>query len=251
MILIRNSYQFMAQSSKWWLKNTPTSRPEKSVFAETRVWWGQTSPWTQQFLAPTCSGERRSIWDFRGQNITQIIWWCQNWSRLGILSIMIVEYCSWSRLYSETYAVVFGNLYSETNTVVLGNLYSETNAVVFGNLWQELMIHHVLGTKCLFPLTCMWVLCRSFVHTPAFDELGTRRLQWSWSVVRIQIRLTCEIFSLLYTQWQWNGQVVKYLNLNLDVGSHAQVQRRSQVCFVSYQNYACICQNRWQVCFVS
>ena len=174
-------------------------------------------------------------------------WWCQNWSRLGILSIMIVAYCSWSRLYSETDAVVFGNLYSETNTVVFGNLYSETNAVVFGNLWQELMIHHVLGTKCLFPLTCMWVLCRSFVHTPAFDELGTHRLHWSWSVVRIQIRLTCEIFSLLYcAQWQWNGQVVKRLNLNLNVGSHAQVHRRSQLCFVSYQDYACICQRELQ-----
>ena len=39
------------------------------------------------------------------------------------------------QLYSETYAVVFGNLYSETNTVVFGNLYSETNAVAFGNLF--------------------------------------------------------------------------------------------------------------------
>ena len=36
------------------------------------------------------------------------------------------------------------------------------------------MIHHVLGTECLFPLTCMWVLCRRFVHTPAFDELVPR-----------------------------------------------------------------------------
>ena len=74
------------------------------------------------------------------------------------------------------------------------------------------------------------------LSTPAFDELGTHRLHWSWSVVRIQIRLTCEIFSILYcAQWQWNGQVVKRLNLNLNVGSHAQVHRRSQLCFVSYQ----------------
>ena len=43
-----------------------------------------------------------------------------------------------------------------------------------------------------------------------------------------------------------NDNVVKHPNLNLDVGSHAQVQTRSQVRFVSFQEHAWICQKEWQ-----
>jgi hypothetical protein len=49
---------------------------------------------------------------------------------------------NWSRLYSETFAVVFGNLYSwnlytETNTVVFGNFYSETYILQLIQLYSE------------------------------------------------------------------------------------------------------------------
>ena len=59
------------------------------------------------------------------------------------------------------------------------------------------MIHHVLGTKCLFPLTCMWVLCKALSTRQPLMSLAL--IDFSGAGVSSESRYAWHVRSFLFS----------------------------------------------------